>query len=117
MAYPNKFPKRTVKEWLTYWQGREKAGTAGEQASMRESNRVRNVANSKGVDPWAESKALFGCIFEALSSGASRALADWIESDVFVSAVSVKCAFCDSKTDAKTSRRTCNYCATDTEAA
>ena len=76
MGYVNRYPERTPKQWLEYWQKREKAGTAGSQASIRQGTRVRAVANRKGVDPWDESAALFGCTYEVLSIGASRAMAD-----------------------------------------
>jgi hypothetical protein len=82
------YPQRTQKYWLDYWIQRSAQNRPEDkQASARQTARVRAIANSKGVDDWEESRALFGCISGALCSGASRALADWMASDEFESAI------------------------------
>jgi hypothetical protein len=114
MREADKYPERTPKQGFEYWQKR----IAGAQAGIRQGTRVRAVANRKGIDPWDESEALFGCTYEVLSSGASRALADWIDCDEFVSAVSPACAFCNAKMESQASNRICLFCAlNDGEAA
>jgi hypothetical protein len=108
------FPQRTAEEWLAYWQKCYAEGRPGnKQASIGQTSRITAIARERGVDDWAESKALFGCLPGALCVGASITFADWLASESFVSAIIVTCCFCKCVMDAKSTSRVCMYCVID----
>ena len=108
------YPQRTTEEWLAYWRQRYAEDRPGDkQASVRQTGRITAIAREKGIDDWAECRAIFGCLPGALCVGASITFADWLESPSFKSIVKVTCVFCGCDMDSKSTGAACLYCVLD----
>jgi hypothetical protein len=82
------YQQRTTAEWLLYWQKRYSNNNPGkQQASPAQSTRLRQIANSRGIDYIGEARAIFGCDPGALCVGASMSLANWFQDQSFRPAV------------------------------